>query len=88
VTLTEEESRELLESVRFLRQRSNEYFADFKMEEIPKSRKASLPDLLEWWDDRTKTGKRTRFVLPILLTFVSPVFCGVVIVIVTKIFHL
>jgi hypothetical protein len=88
MTLTEEESRELLDSVRFLRQRSNEYFADFKMEEIPKSRKANLPDLLEWWDDRTTKGKTTRYFLPILLTFISPIFCGVIIVIVTKVFHL
>lgn len=86
MTLTEEESRELLESVRFLRQRSKEYFADFKMDEIPKRQKAYLPLILDWWDERS--SRRTTFLSPILLTFIGPTVCGIVIAIIIKLFHL
>lgn len=87
-TLTEEEARELLDTMRFLRKRSDEYFADFKMDEIPKRQKANLPDVLDWWSERTTRTKSSQYVVPLLVTAISPIIGGIIVAAIIKIFGL
>lgn len=105
--LTEEEAREVLDTMRLLRKRSEEYYADFKMDEIPKSKKANLPlllnhldpqqlgridALLDWWDDyvkeRTAKGKRSRYITPLVVMSIGPIFGGVIVAAIIKAFGL
>lgn len=53
-TLTDDEAQELLRTVRALNERSERSFKDFKMDEIPKSKKGNLPSVLEWADEERR----------------------------------
>lgn len=106
-TLTEEEARELLNTVRALNDRSEKSFKDFKMDEIPKSKKANLPlvlgqldshqleridSILDWWDnfieEQTAKGRRSRYVVPLVVTAISPILGGVIVAVIIKVFAL
>lgn len=86
--LTEDETRELLATVRTLSTRLDQSFADFKMEEIPKRHKANLPSVLDWWDGRVDRGEKSRYLLPLLVTAICPIIGGVVVAIILKALHL
>lgn len=86
--LTEDETRELLATVRTLSARFDQSFSDFKMEEIPKTHKGNLPSVLDWWDGRVDRGERSRYLLPLLVTAICPIIGGVIVAVILKALHL
>jgi hypothetical protein len=87
-TLTDDEGRELLATVRSLNARLDQSFSDFKMEEIPKTRKGYLPSVLDWWEDRIKASKTRQYLLPLAVTIIWPIIGGVAVAVILKTLHL
>jgi hypothetical protein len=88
LVLTEDEARELLATVRSLNTRLDQSFADFKMDEIPRTHRGNLPSVLDWWNDRADRGEKSRYLLPLFVTAICPILGGVVVAVILKALHL
>lgn len=86
--LTDDEARDLVVTVRDLSTRMDQSFADFRMEEITKTRKGYLPSVLGWWEDRLKASRTRQFLLPLAVTAICPIIGAVLVAVILKVLHL